>query len=359
MICFAGPLPPPTFGMASVNADVVQALSKGMPVKAFPVGGDSTSRSLRGHLVKAKRAICAVGGLVSARRKGARVFYGSVDDGPGGIWTLLFVLTARLCGYRIFLHHHSFRYITVHSWLMATIVAVAGRETVHIVLCAGMKRAMVARYAGITRSCIAPNPAPMRASAPLPAKRRSGITLGLLSNLWFDKGIAEFVELIEAATRRGLDIHGVLAGPALNLEVEAYLRAALARNQDRLKWVGPVAGAAKEEFFQAIDLFVFPTKYRSEAYPLVLVEALERGLPILSVERGCIGAFSEYRSARILKPDEEFLPNALEWLHGLAADSSHLAAMKKQARRDGRALNAQNHSARRELIALLQSAVYR
>ena len=55
-----------------------------------------------------------------------------------------------------------------------------------------------------------------------------------------------------------------------------------------LEYRGALYGADKDAFFEAIDVFIFPTRYKNEAQPTVIFEAMSRGVPILSYERGCI-----------------------------------------------------------------------
>lgn len=55
-----------------------------------------------------------------------------------------------------------------------------------------------------------------------------------------------------------------------------------------IKYYGPVYGRKKESLFNAADIFVFPTKYPNECFPLVCLEALKYGLPVVSTKEGAI-----------------------------------------------------------------------
>ena len=47
-------------------------------------------------------------------------------------------------------------------------------------------------------------------------------------------------------------------------------------------------GAEKEDSLLKADLFIFPTFYHNECFPLVLLEAMQYGLPIVTTDEGGI-----------------------------------------------------------------------
>jgi glycosyltransferase involved in cell wall biosynthesis len=355
LICFAGPLPPPLHGMAAVNGAIVERMRTQARVVALNAAPQRQPRGLFYHLAKATRALSIMVRIVATRGAGSRSFYGSVDDGLGGLWTSAFALSARLCGYRLFLHHHSFRYVDQRRRIMGLLTTIAGQRCCHIVLCETMAAKLEAGYQSVKCTMVVPNVVPNSTSITQEAPQRlagSPIVLGLLSNLMFEKGVAEFVAIIEQGRANGNDVQGILAGPAWNSEVEAFIIAAVARNDGALQWVGPVSGEAKEDFFAAIDLFVFPTKYPSEAYPLVLIEALIRGCPIVAPDRGCIGTLRTLKSATIVDIGLDFVATTVSHIER----SPHVAERSlasSLARAEGFALNAANHEARERLVAAI------
>ena len=47
-------------------------------------------------------------------------------------------------------------------------------------------------------------------------------------------------------------------------------------------------GSEKDVFWKDADIFVFPTYYHNECFPLVILEAMEQGLPVISTNEGGI-----------------------------------------------------------------------
>ena len=87
-------------------------------------------------------------------------------------------------------------------------------------------------------------------------------SIGFMSNLSFEKGLFEFLDLAAELQRRGLPVKALLAGPFEDAETEERARASL-RRADNVEYVGPKYGEAKAASLSAIDAFIFPTRYRT------------------------------------------------------------------------------------------------
>lgn len=352
-LVFIGPLPPPIHGMAIVNARVVALLGERIATNVIKVAPDDQVTGILYHMSKGFRAACAVVRLAGARFKGARLLYASVDDRWGGLYTLFFVVLARGFGLRIWLHHHSYRYIVQKSRIMKALTISAGPGTTHIVLCEEMKAAFAGIYPAAKRFAIVPNAIdPPEPSPPTP--KEGPLTIGLLANLTFEKGLAEFVDIIEKALAGGHNLRGILAGSAGVAEAK-FIERSVQVLGGRLDWIGPVSGKAKEAFFASTDLFVFPTK--SESFGLVLLEALVRGIPIIAPAHGCVCLFETLEAAVVVPLSDDFATRALESIARLAFDPALLEQMRIVARVEGLTLNAAHESSLRALVTTLVAEV--
>ena len=52
--------------------------------------------------------------------------------------------------------------------------------------------------------------------------------------------------------------------------------------------MGPKYGEEKQAILEKADVFVFPTFYENECFPLVLLEAMSHSLPIVTTDEGGI-----------------------------------------------------------------------
>jgi glycosyltransferase involved in cell wall biosynthesis len=110
----------------------------------------------------------------------------------------------------------------------------------------------------------------------------------LLSNLSDDKGLDIALSLLRAAKSAGLDVVLHLAGPASTAKAAADIATAKQEFGSALDVAGPLSGPAKAAFYKRIDVFLFPSRYRNEAQPLVVLEAMANGLPVIVSNRGYI-----------------------------------------------------------------------
>ncbi|EXZ16445.1 glycosyltransferase, partial [Bacteroides fragilis] len=72
----------------------------------------------------------------------------------------------------------------------------------------------------------------------------------------------------------------------------------------------------KEKYLREADLFVFPTYYNNECFPLVLLEAMEYSLPCISTNEGGItDIIEESKTGYIVeKQNPKILAQQIEYL---------------------------------------------
>ena len=312
-IVVIGQFPPPITGFSYITDKMSAALKQRLNVSVCNIAAPLYKNGLYKHAYRFTNTMKACMRLIALAWRGRRVCYIACEGGLGIIYTLLCVIVARLLGYRIYLHHHSFAYIDKPRRLMQAVLFVGG-EIIHIFLCHTMCTKYQATYRRAVRSTVISNICfvPVDEVEPL-GRCDDTLVLGHLSNLTREKGLYVFLDLLRQAISSGKSVRGVLAGPAALEEDQAAIAAAVVEMNGKLDYRGPLYGEQKAAFYRDVDLFVFPTQYVNEAQPTVLFEAQAAGCRVLAYDRGCIPSQVGELGLRV-SPTEDFVTEALAWI---------------------------------------------
>jgi glycosyltransferase involved in cell wall biosynthesis len=268
--------------------------------------------------------------LPLARMQGHDRLYLAPHSGVGLVFSALISGLGRALGYRIYVHYHSFKNIGRRTRLMAAFVKVCGRRAVHVVLGPPMAEGLRRHYPETGAIAVLSNAVFLPERAP-PAPRTGPLRIGHLSNLSRVKGLDRVIAVMRALRRAEVDVELVLAGPTTDAEAQGSVEAAQAEFGERLIYLGPVAQSDLEQFYGAIDCFLFPTLYEHEAEPLVVIEALSFAVPVLATDRGCIRNLVGAGGGRVFD-GEGFVAGAVELLLGWANDRERLRSGSEMAR---------------------------
>jgi glycosyltransferase involved in cell wall biosynthesis len=157
------------------------------------------------------------------------------------------------------------------------------------------------------------------------------VRIGLLSNLSAEKGLHEALELAQQSTAANVPLELHLAGPIDDLDRDA-VEDVCSRLPDGPQLWGPVFGEDKDRFFRSIDLFVFPTRYENEAQPLVLLEAMAYGRPVIAFSRGCIEELLTGKEGVLVPVGDDFVGHAIRALRTWQSDHDSWIRACKAAR---------------------------
>jgi len=123
---------------------------------------------------------------------------------------------------------------------------------------------------------------------------RQKLVVTYLSNLLPGKGFFTFLEAAAVLQEEGLgqnfrfNLAGAAPTPETAAQVKDFVRSRNLENSVRI--LGKVIGLEKNQLLLDSDVFVFPTQYPAEGQPIVIIEALAAGLPVITTARGCIPA---------------------------------------------------------------------
>jgi glycosyltransferase involved in cell wall biosynthesis len=206
----------------------------------------------------------------------------------------LLIWPAYLRGSQIVLHLHGGDirdWFLGRSWLMKAYVrAVLGLATRVIVLGDSLK----SQFDGLVdkrRIAVVPNGIEWKdsgspARTPSISTRYRILHLSTLSHL---KGAMVLIETIPLVVSRRLDVEFVFAGPWSHTEDKQWADQFLAQQSigQYIRFTGQVEGDQKRALFESSDIFVFPG-VQQEGQPLVVIEAMAAGLPVIFTDRGCL-----------------------------------------------------------------------
>lgn len=120
--------------------------------------------------------------------------------------------------------------------------------------------------------------------------RNEKFTFVYLSNIGPSKGANLLVEASKILLEQGVsdfkvEIYGNSNNSSYYNTIEENVKSI---RENNVQLCGPVYGQDKYDCLSRGHVFVLPTKYRNECFPLAILEAMSCGLPIISTKEGAI-----------------------------------------------------------------------
>lgn len=312
-VCLVGVFPPPVVGLSMVNELMAQRLrDRGATAAIIDLSSGSTSRSIRTVVSRAGRGIWGLMRLGMWLIKGGRSVYMSASGGSGQLYEIGFAVLGRLFGARVFVHHHSYAYLTERRLITHFFLKAAGKRAVHVALCADMA-SQLRRLYQVNHVVVVSNAALVAQPRNALTERRELRTIGFLSNISWDKGIEDFISVAKHWCSADSGHKALVAGPVADKATKEWL-AKQVDSVEGLQYLGARYGTEKQGFFRDIDVLLFPTKYINEAEPLTIYEAMANGVPVIAYGRGCIGTMLGRLNGATVDPEIKFCAAAIQQL---------------------------------------------
>lgn len=329
-IIMIGPFPPPVHGMAK-NLQIVKEQLAGETVICLDISPGGLKRNFVYHFTKFYKVCFTLTRFFYLLvTKQVRSIYMPPDAGLGLYYSFIFIRIALLFRQRVVLHHRSFAYIHTKNFLMDKIAFLSEGLITHIFLCNCMRERFEGVYGTIQQALIVSNAqhVEIKKSAKDINDTNESVTIGFLSNLSEHKGLYIFLQLIESLFSKGVKIRVLLAGPPDCDEVEHFINDYLKNGHLPIEYLGPIYGAQKSQFFDQLDFFVFPTKYKNEAQPNVVFEAMAGGSCVVSSNLACLSEDVNDELGFSAELDDDWVKNASSYVVKMASNRETLSEQK-------------------------------
>jgi glycosyltransferase involved in cell wall biosynthesis len=130
---------------------------------------------------------------------------------------------------------------------------------------------------------IIPNALPDDAGPWFPRKQDGTLRILYMGVVAIGKGVRDLLLAAHELFKEQIPFRLMLAGDFRSADEESELRQ-LAKGLPRgsVEFTGSLSGEAKKEAFRSNDVFCFPSFWHAETFPLVLLEALAFGMPVVA-----------------------------------------------------------------------------
>lgn len=225
----------------------------------------------------------------------------------------------KLMGYRVIVHYHNKGVATRQDRWLDDMLYRLFFKNLKVILLAEALYKDVEKYVKREDVFVCPNGIPESLKGEPMAERNNVIPqLLFLSNLLVDKGVLVLLDALKVLKEKGYSfVCHFVGGETAEIDAARFADEVRSRGLDKMVlYLGKKYGEEKNEEYDNADVFVFPTYYYNECFPLVLLEAMEHAVPCISTREGGVSAIIddgvngfmvEKREANALADRIEFL----------------------------------------------------
>jgi glycosyltransferase involved in cell wall biosynthesis len=201
---------------------------------------------------------------------------------------LIFLLRVTKMDVVPYLHGIGFRDLGASGWYRRWLVGTTLRASNRVVVLGRAGAIDVAEWVESGRITSIPNTLPDDPIPSAPSRHDSVCRILYISTLSRAKGAMDLIRAAGDVLTSVPDAEFVIAGQSYDPGFDQELRsAAIAANVGgRIRFLGPVYGAEKGDLLASSDVFVLPTRHENQ--PLVILEAMRAGVPVVSTRVGTI-----------------------------------------------------------------------
>lgn len=200
------------------------------------------------------------------------------------------VMMLKAMGQNVVVHYHNKGVATRQNRILDNWLYQRFFRNLKVILLAKPLYQDICKYVKEKDVYFCPNGIPVQQELPVRISHKE-FNILFLSNMMEEKGVWDLVEACRILKEKGKRFHCHFVGKWSDIAEEEFRQKIQLLNLSNcISAYGGKYGNEKETYFQKADVFVFPTYYNNECFPLVLLEAMEHGLPCISTQEGGIAA---------------------------------------------------------------------
>lgn len=327
-VLFIVPLPPPVHGSSMVSQSIKESsvLNETFEMDFVNL---STSRRMeeidkRSWALYARKAVRFIGAYAKtfwllASHRYDLCYLAITCHGVGFLKDAPFVLLCKLFGRKVVIHQHNKGMVKdvdrpIYRWLLPMVY----RHT-KVILLSWRLYVDIEKVVKREQVMICPNGIPDTNCSKTSVERHNDVShILFLSNLIVSKGVLVLLDALNILKERGYQfVCDFVGGETKELNGRRFAHEIETRGLEGIAvYHGRKYGKDKEDFLQMADMLVFPTYYFNECFPLVILEAMMYGLPVISTDEGGIrDEVKDGKNGFVVKPhDAVALADAIQRL---------------------------------------------
>ena len=294
-ILFLIQLPPPVHGVSQINEQVFnskifyQNFHKSLVQLKF----SDNLKDLRKFNLKKVIRFCKVFFQLVYKILKDRpdlIYFSIMPIGPGFIRDLVYVFIIKLFRVKLIYHLHR-RGIEkrinnpfirkIYRWTFSKSITIHLSDNL-------LKKEIISLKLKNSKYFVLPNGIP-DISIEEKIEIKKGLNILFLSNILEEKGVFILLKAFTILTKEFDNIYLDIAGESFNEKSDKSIVKFIEDNNlsERIEFHSGKYGDEKWKLYKKADIFVFPT-YLEECFPLVILEAMRFGLPVISTSEGAI-----------------------------------------------------------------------
>lgn len=230
------------------------------------------------------------------------VYLAITAKGIGFYKDLPIALFAKLFGKKLILHYHNKGVSNYHHRLLDNFLYSTLFNNTKVILLSRRLYYDVWKYVKKENIFYCPNGIPVVAFEEKISVINNGVPkLLFLSNLIETKGVYFLLDALKILQVNGVKFHCNFVGGEGDISSKEFIDKVESMNlRESVTYLGRMYDNDKYSIFELSDIFIFPTHYHNECFPLVLLEAMMFELPVISTDEGGIADIVEHNETGII-----------------------------------------------------------